>query len=90
MIKKITFPAEEISQLQGKDCLITTRVSQEYNRYHLGEILQTPWGQLYIVSQVLKLKHVKDHPHYSKLTNEQIQLISKYKRIDVITLKKHP
>ena len=89
MIKKISFPLEEIEQLKAQDCLITTRVSREYNRYHVGEIVTPPWKQLYIVTHVQKIKHIKEHPYYSELTNNQIQLISKYKRIDVLTLKRY-
>jgi len=89
MIKKINFPAEEIAELKNKNQLVTTRVSQEYNRYHIGEILQSPWKQRYIVINTQKIKHIQDHPYYAELTKEQIKLISKYKRINVITLKKY-
>ena len=89
MIKKIDFPVEEIAQLKNNNQLVTTRVSQEYNRYHIGEILESPWKQLYIVANTQKIKNIQDHPYYTELTKEQIQLIAKYKRINVITLKKY-
>ena len=87
-MKQIDFPFEEIETLQNQARIITTRVSQEYNFFHTGEIVQTPWKQRYIVSQVQKIKNIKDHPYYAQLTQAQIRLISKYKRIDVIELKK--
>ena len=88
MIKKIDFPVEEVALLKNKSRIITTRVSKEYNRYHLGDILESPWKELYIVDKLKKISCIKDHPYYQDLTTEQIQLISKYKRIDILTLKK--
>lgn len=87
-MKKINFPLEEVEILKKRSCIITTRVSREYNCYSSGDILQSPWGDLYIVDKVKKINCVKQHPFYNDLTTEQIQLISKYKRIDVLTLKK--
>ena len=88
MIKEIHFPVEELEQLKGKTRIITTRVSREYNRYHIKEILKTPWNELYIVAKVDKITDIKEHPFYHNLTKEQIQLISKYKKIDILTLEK--
>ena len=88
MIKKIDFPSEEIKTLKERSCIITTRVSREYNRYSLGDIVQTPWGKTYVVNKIEKINGIKNHPFYHELTPKQIQLISKYKKIDVLTLKK--
>jgi len=88
-IKKINFPREEISQLKNKKHIVTTRVSKEYNCYHINDILKTPWGKCYIVEKVQKVDTVKNHPYYHYLTKEQIKLISKYKRIDVVALKEY-
>ena len=88
MIKQIDFPIEEIKQLKNKSRIITTRVSQEYNRYHQGDILKTSWEKCYIVDSVQKINCIENHPYYQNLTTKQIQLISKYKKIDVLTLKK--
>ena len=88
MIKEINFPSEEIKQLKNKSRIITTRVSREYNHYTLGDIVQTPWGKMYVVDKIEKINGIKNHPFYHELTAKQIQLISKYKKIDVLTLKK--
>ena len=88
MIKKMSFPADEIKSIQGQSTIVTTRVSQEYNKYHLGEMVLLPWMECYTVSGVLRIHDIHQHPFYTALTPAQIQLISKYKRIDVITLKK--
>lgn len=88
MIKRIDFPLEEIKQLKNRPYIITTRVSQEYNRYHQGDVLETPWEGRYIVDKIEKINGIKNHPFYHDLTTKQIQLISKYKKIDVLTLKK--
>ena len=88
MTKKIDFPAEEQEELKNRSRIITTRVSQEYNVYHPGEMLETPWHACYMVMEVKKISNVKDHPYYDNLTKSQIQLISKYKKIDIVILKK--
>ena len=88
MIKKISFPLSELEQLKNRSFIITTRVSKEYNRYHLGDILKSPWSDLYYVQKIEKINCIDDHPYYDELTNDQIQLISKYKKIDILTLKK--
>ena len=88
MIKQIDFPPDEQAQLQKQTEIVTTRVSKEYNRYHKGELVLSPWKELYVVSSVQKINEVKKHPYYKHLTVKQIRLISGYKRIDVIILKK--
>ena len=89
MHKKINFPDEEIEKLKNKALIITTRISQEYNRYSVKEIVKTPWDDTYIIIKIEKINDVKKHPYYHELTHKQIQLISKYKKIAVLTLKKH-
>lgn len=89
MIKKIDFPENEIKLLKNKHQIITTRISKEYGKYNVGDVVLTPWNKQYIVTSVEKINNVKQHPYYQYLTDDQIQLISKYKRISVLTLKKH-
>ena len=88
MIKKINFPAEEWSSLKNRGRIITTRVSREYGLYNLGQVVQTPWQESYIVTKVEKISDIKNHPYYHDLTQPQIRQISKYKKIEVLTLKK--
>ena len=88
MVKSIDFPFNELSQLQGHSRIITTRVSQQYNRYHKGDVVCCPWQELYLVSRVQKIEDITDHPYYQELTQQQIRLLQRYKRMDVITLKK--
>lgn len=88
MIKTIHFPSEEIKKLQYQNKIITTRVSKEYGRYQVNEIVQTPWLENYTVYSIQKINNVKQHPFYSFLTEQQIQLLSKYKRIEILTLEK--
>ena len=87
-MKRIGFPVEELEQLKGKSRIVTTRVSREYGCYDEGEILQTPWGEWYVVAKIEKVSDIKDHPYYNELTQEQVRLLSGYKKIKVLTLKK--
>ena len=89
MIKKIDFPESEVKKLKNQHQIVTTRVSKEYGKYGVGEVVSTPWNELYIITNIKTISDIKQHPYYQCLTDEQIQLISKYKRISVLTLKKH-
>ena len=82
----ITFPKEEIEIISKQDRIITTRVSSDYNKFHEGDIVQTPWNKLYKVTNRLEIANIKDHPYYNELTKDQIAFLSKYDKIAVLTL----
>ena len=82
----ITFPKEEIETISKQDRIITTRVSSDYNKFHEGDIVQTPWNKLYKVTNRLEITNIKDHPYYNELTKDQIAFLSKYDKIAVLTL----
>jgi hypothetical protein len=82
----ITFPKEEIPVISKQDRIITTRVSSEYDKFHEGDIVQTPWNKLYKVTNRLEITDIKDHPYYNELTKDQISLLSKYDKIAILTL----
>lgn len=82
----ITFPKEEIPTISKQDRIITTRVSSDYNKFHEGDIVQTPWNKLYKVTNRLEITNIKDHPYYNELTKDQIAFLSKYDKIAVLTL----
>lgn len=84
----IQFPQDEIKVLQHQSKIITSRVSRDYSRFKLGEIIQTPWKKNYMVSSVQKVNNINKHPYFSDLTQDQIQFLSKYKRIKILTLDK--
>ena len=84
----ISFPADEIAQLKTQEVIITTRVDKEYHKYLVGSVLQTPWQQLYQVIGSKDISSVKEHPYYSFLTQKQINLLSNYSQIEVLTLRK--
>jgi len=87
-MKPISFPKEEIPNLIKRSTIVTTRVDREFNKYFLGDILTTPWGDEFVVTSVQVIHSVKKHPNYTLLTPEQIQLLSKYNKMDVIQMKK--
>ena len=49
--KEISFPEEEIPGLRGKDSFWTTRVSADFSKYRLGDMVRAPWGGLYVVAE---------------------------------------
>ena len=85
-VKHISFPQDEISGLRGKRRIITTRVSDDFARYHAGDAVVAPWGDMYNVAARVDIKRVNDHPYADFLTDEQRRLIGRFKRIAVLTL----
>lgn len=87
-MKPISFPKEEIPKLMKRSMIVTTRVDQEFNKYFLNDVLTTPWGDEFVVTSVQVIRSVKKHPNYTSLTQKQIQLLSKYNKMEVIRMKK--
>ena len=85
----ITFPEKEIELLKTQETIITTRVDNAYNKYKHGDIVKTPWNEDYKVIQVKEYTDIKDHPKKSKLTTEEVTLISKYPKYEVLILRKN-
>lgn len=87
-IKKITFPAEEIDTLKKQNRIVTTRVSADYNKFFVDDLVQTPWGDIFKVTKREEISDVKDHPYFNELTEGQKKFLSKYDKIAVLTLMK--
>lgn len=91
----ISFPKNEyddyIKRLTDNKVIYTTRVSNEVNKYKLGLVYKSNFGNL----KVVFLKHylkLNDHPFYNELSKEQIFEINKYIKengYDVIGLVKN-
>ena len=87
-IKKITFPSEEIDTLKKQDRIVTTRVSADYNKFFVDDLVRTPWGDIFKVTKREEISDVKDHPYFNELTEGQKKFLSKYSKIAVLTLMK--
>lgn len=87
-IKKITFPAEEIDTLKKQNRIVTTRVSADYNKFFVDDLVRTPWGDIFKVTKREEISDVKDHPYFNELTEGQKKFLSKYDKIAVLTLMK--
>lgn len=87
-IKEITFPAEEIDTLKKQNRIVTTRVSADYNKFFVDDLVQTPWGDIFKVTKREEISDVKDHPYFNELTEGQKKFLSKYDKIAVLTLMK--
>ena len=86
-IKKITFPPSEIETIKKQDRIITTRVSADYDKFHEGDLVETPWKAIYKVAKRLEITSIEKHPYYSELTKQQIAYLSKQDKIAVLTLE---
>ena len=84
--KKISFPKKEIQIIKKQNRIITTRVSSDYDKFDVGDIVETPWNVLYRVDKRQNITDIKDHPYYKELTEDQVDLLSRYSKIAVLTL----
>jgi hypothetical protein len=87
-IKEIAFPAEEIDTLKKQNRIVTTRVSSDYNKFFVDDLVKTPWGDIFRVPKREEISDVKDHPYFNELTEDQKKFLSKYNKIAVLTLMK--
>ena len=91
-INYIDFPKDEYINIQKRfnsnKSVFTVRVSNEYNNYKINQVLDTPFGFKVIVVNIIILKDIKKYDFYSKLSNEQINLLNTYKRFNIIELRK--
>jgi hypothetical protein len=84
--KEISFPENEVQDLRGKDSFWTTRVSDDFSRYRLGDMVRAPWGGLYVIADEKVVDGVRNHPFYGELTQAQRDSLGKYGRMKVLRL----
>lgn len=87
-VKKIDFPEDEQAGLSGQDSIVTHRVSDEADKFKAGDIVESPWGDKYEVSDRKDVSKVEDSPYYKELTDSQKALLKVYNRIAVLRLKR--
>jgi hypothetical protein len=90
-MKFMQFPLEEYESIQarfdsGLD-VFTTRVDEEFGKWELGEVVNSPFGCLEI-DAILAFHGVANHPFISELTPDQVQSLSKYEKFDLLKLSK--
>ncbi len=88
----INFPKHEHGQLlhrlNNSEEIITTRVSDEINKYKVGQILSSNLTDKQLIIKTLTKYHdLKKHPYYKYLTKAEIELLSQYNEFEVIRLK---
>lgn len=86
--KDIGFPKDEIEGLTGRDSIVTHRVSDDAGEYEPGDIVKSPWGDKYEVSDRKDVSKAEDSPYYKYLTDSQKALLKVYDRIAVLRLKR--
>lgn len=89
-MKMITFPKEEHfkinKRIKENKPIFTLRVSKEQGKYKEGDKLKTGGGALLKVKSIKKIKNISEYKFHKEITKEQKELISKYKKIDLIEL----
>lgn len=84
--KKIDFPADEIDSLKDRLSVVTTRVSDDFSKFELGDNVIAPWGKTYRVTSRIEINDINDHPYYDELTQDQVEFLSDYDKIAVLQL----
>ena len=82
--KEISFPRDEIQKLKKQKTFVTTRVSDDYDKYHRGDVVITPWNVKYRIVKRVNIDNVKKYPYYNELTEDQKKFLSKYNKICVL------
>lgn len=85
-VKKIDFPADEIDSLKDRPSIVTTRVSDDFNRFALGDVVIAPWGKTYRITSRIEIDDINDHPYYNELSQDQVEFLSGYDKIAVLQL----
>ncbi|MFH1047989.1 MAG: hypothetical protein V1738_06850 [Patescibacteria group bacterium] len=87
---QINFPAEEYAGLQQQfdhfGFAYTIRVSDELDQYHVGQVLETPWGRRVRVSEAHRINSISDYPYLDELTDAQINFLSDFKLLEYLKL----
>ena len=84
--KDISFPDEEIADLSKQNHIVTHRVSDDANRFNVGDIVMPSWGIAYRVSSKLMLDKVEDSPYVNDLTPQQLAFLDDFDEITVLEL----
>lgn len=86
LVKLISFSEDEIPLLKGRMTIWTTRVSDDFDKFDIGDVVETPWGEKYRVQLFKVIYDVEDHPFYDELTDEQIDFLSRFDEMKVLKL----
>ena len=86
--KQISFPKDEVSTLKDQEEIITHRVSKEKDVFQKGDLVQTPWKDVYLVADRIDLTSGDESPYAQFLTPEQKAEISKHGAVAVLKLRK--
>ena len=91
-LPKITFPKGENDSVRkrlddGKKTY-SIRVSDEFEKFKRGDVVETPWGDRVRIVQSKILKDIDEYEFADELTDEQIKQIGKYDEIQMIGMKK--
>ena len=84
--KDISFPNEEIAYLSKQNHIVTHRVSNDANRFNVGDIVMPSWGIAYKVSSKLIIDKVEDSPYINDLTPQQLAFLDDFDEIAVLEL----
>lgn len=91
----ITFPKREWEdvkrRLEQRKIVSTIRVSDEYGKYHVGDVVNTEWGTRVKILTVKKIaggidELARRYEHFDELTEEMLGELRGYNEMEMITL----
>ena len=83
----IDFPKEEIPQLSKQNKIITHRVLDDFGKFNINDIVDTPWNVKYKITGKKSISNINSSPFSKYLTTAQFQYLSKFDQIDVLRLE---
>ena len=84
--KKMRFPENEIQDLKSRNHIITHRVSRDFDRFDIGDVVKTPWDMTYKITQKMVVDDVDESPFAAQLSDQQKDFLSNFDKIAILTL----
>ena len=93
----ITFPKDEWEdirrRLDNNQVVWTIRVDKEYEKFKVGDVLDTEWNEKIEILSVKKINNgikelEKEYQFFDKLTGEMLEELKPYNAMEIISFKK--
>lgn len=90
-VKDIRFPSSEIPVLKKQEKIITHRVSSDADKFEKGDYVyceEIDDNYCFEVTDKKVISKIEDSPYFKDLTKSQINILERFNKISVLTLRK--
>lgn len=85
-IKSIDFPEEEIPALSAQNHIVTHRVSDDFGKFCIGDVVKTPWERTYKVVNSNAVDNIDYSPYADSLSPQQYEFLKGFDKISILEL----